>query len=145
MKKSKQQKLKLKEKFLNERVSKVREDIKDSPDILITRLTGSIGYELELNEQSYSTSLQVSTENNLIACIMTRDILTAAIKYQALPTLTVKEKMPPKLLQHHLDARNLLDSICTGYASHVAIKAKAGKIKPAIIESITPKIITLNK
>ena len=141
MKKQKQEKSKKREKFLNERIVK---EVKLEPsNEVVTNLSGSIGFEIELSEQSYSTRLQISTENNFIACVMARDVLTASIKHQALPTLTEKEKMPPKLLQDHITARNILEVICTGFGSHILSEAKKGKIKADIIESAIPKIITL--
>jgi predicted ribosome-associated RNA-binding protein Tma20 len=112
---------------------------------IISRLEGKIGFEIEFTKDSYGVKMQISNENNFVAFTMAKDALTSVIKHQAIPTLTAKDKMPKKLLEAHIDARNLIENICSGLGSHIHKQVIDKKIKPSILEAPKPTIILPNK
>lgn len=107
----------------------------------VTRLTGNMHYEIDLTDISHACNLQVSNENNFIALVMTRDMLSSLIKRQNLPTTQKKHKLSEKEFELHIKARNMIEDLCNGMAAHLLQEAKELKIKPRIHIPEKPKII----
>lgn len=120
---------------------KVKFDKTEGGDI-VTRLSGKIEFEIELTDIAHTCKMQVSNENNYVALIMTRDMLSSLIKRQNLPTTRKEDKLSEKDFLEHMKARNIIEDLCNGLAGHLLQQAEEGKIKPKII-TLEPKKIIL--
>lgn len=114
----------------------------EKPEFNLT-ISGKMVYDIYLKEKSFDAKYQVCNENNLIALMMVKEILTYLVERNSNPNIPKSEKKKGKEFARLCESALVVGELAEELSSFIIKEGLAGKYKPEIIKPAAPKIITL--
>lgn len=104
-------------------------------------ISGKMVYEIHLKEKSYKGKYEVCNENNLIALMMVKELVTYLVERNSNPNIPKALKIKGEKFRDLCKSAIVISDLAEQIGGHIIKEAENGKYKPEIIVPKKPRII----